>query len=225
MGDILDDSFQDIQEALENALSELDDEAPKSKGGEGSGNFGHEGRPREVGGSGEGGGNGKPTSEKPSGREWDDSLSESEKDHLGVWQGSGYSKIRNAEMGQGNEVDIERAKAFNAALDKDGAYEGVTYRGLHDLDDASYNSIVNSTEIEWKASSSATKDKAMGEYFARGKNNNVVFRIQGKTGVDISSISELGKEEKEVILRKGTKYKVLGRADVGNYTYVNLKES
>lgn len=57
MGDILDDSFQDIQEALENALSELDEETPKAlKGGEGSGNFDHEGRPGEVGGSGEGGG-------------------------------------------------------------------------------------------------------------------------------------------------------------------------
>ena len=39
---------------------------PKSKGGEGSGNFGHEGRPGEVGGSGEAGG-GTPSGDKPSG--------------------------------------------------------------------------------------------------------------------------------------------------------------
>ncbi len=51
--------------ALAPASEESEEEIQESyKGGEGSGNFGHEGRPGEVGGSGEGGGTSNP---KPSG--------------------------------------------------------------------------------------------------------------------------------------------------------------
>ena len=66
-------------------------------------------------------------------------------------------------------------------------------------------------------------DKKVALGFAKGK-NNVVFEIDAKSGVDISGISKMP-WEKEVILRKGAKYKV-GKSrteKLGNYTFTVLK--
>lgn len=212
----------DVEDALRTMLylpAKVTKEVEKL-GGEGSGNWGHAGRPGEVGGSG-GGGGGK------SGTVWHNSLNSTEKGHVSAWQEEGeYRTIRQAEMGKGNPESIARARAFNAVLDKDGNYEGVTYRGLNNLDEDSFNSLSQSEEIEWKSSSSASKDKQVALNFAqpRGAGRSVLFKIKGKTGVDISAIPSELAGEFEVILRKGTKYQVLGRGEMENIYYMTLQE-
>ncbi len=188
------------------------------EGGQGSGNFGHEGRPGEIGGSGGGGGG-------ISGQEWAGSLSEEQTQHIIDWQdNTSCARIRNAQIKGEN---IPEAKALDDVLNTDGNYEGVTYRGLNELSDDSYSEIMNSETITMKAHSSASKDRIVAMDFAtsHGGGKSVLFRVQGKTGVDVSVIKGSGFEDQsEVILRRGTKYAVGGHSQLGDITVVQLKE-
>jgi hypothetical protein len=176
----------------------------RNKGGEGSGNFGHAGRPGEVGGSGPGGGS--------SGSEWYSSLSDGEKGSISAWQGKKSHDIREAERGKGDAESQELAETFNQALDKDGNFEGTTYRGI-DASEKHFDSLQGADEITLNSSTSATTDIRVASEFAGSHQPDVerpiVMEIHGKTGVDISSIVPEGHpNEKEVILRKGTIYHV-----------------
>ena len=200
----------------ESGEEEIPEEIQESyKGGEGSGNFGHEGRPGEVGGSGEGGGG-------LTGSDWENSLGAQETKAMKGWVG-GSAKIREYQRdGKGDAKTKKETELIESALNKDGNYEGKAYRGVDNLSDADYKEILSSDTIELEALSSATKEKRVAFGFAKGK-NNVVFEINAKSGVDIGKFSLLG--EKEVILRKGAKYKTLGSKTekVGNYTFTVLR--
>lgn len=202
------------------------------EGGSGSGFYNHAGRPGFVGGSTSRGGGGgkfsnlqKPKTSKtriknpkhspdlPSGRrlvgsKWEASLDKGEKEVLSKWMGREWWKMREAQIKNRPYKDLE---ILNSALDKDGSYSGQTYRGINSLSKKDALSILHSKEITLNAHSSSTKLRSKADAFAEGKSgtHSVVFTIAGKSGVDLSSINSL---EKEVILKKGTKYKVLKTA-------------
>lgn len=115
---------------------------------------------------------------------------------------------------------------FDSALNKDGSYEGTVYRGLNNLDDESFDSIVNSKTIEMKSHSSASKDLTQAKAFTQGsKGKSVLFKIQSKTAVDIEAVShKVWAAQKEVILKKGTAYKVTGQSKSGGVTVLHLEE-
>ena len=182
---------------------------PKAiKGGEGSGNFGHEGRPGEIGGSGEGGGGGGLT-----GREWANSLNESQKGAISSWEkGFNVDSVRQAQRKGGN---TEEGKALESALDADGKYEGTTYRGIGGLDEKSYTKLSNADTITMDAISSSSKDMEVAKGFMARHNptNGVIFEVQGKSGVDLAPVLPKSRRgEAEVILRKGSKFEVIGKS-------------
>jgi hypothetical protein len=113
------------------------------------------------------------------------------------------------------EIEAELA-ALDAAMAKDGSYQGTAYRGLADLSEDDYKKILTSKSIELNAHSSASKDAAEALNFAIpiGGGKSVIFQIKAKSGVDITSISvDAFKNQQEVILQKGAKYKVTGNRE------------
>ncbi len=248
-GDVLLVPLNLIATPISGKVTQTVTETPKSKGGEGSGNFGHEGRPGEVGGSGPGGGGG---GDKPSGGDsggggavdvwlsgkndlkydsaqpiksdeykptkgegkWAEGLSESETAGIHSWQSGGTNEIRNFDRtGQGDKWTQDTVKNFDSALNKAEPYKGEVYRGLHDLNDESYQKVISSKEIKLDSHASATISQDRAAFFVQPirdtPTKSVLFKIDNKTGVNISAASkETFKNEVEVVLRKGTQYKV-----------------
>ena len=161
--------------------------------------------------------------------EWAKSLNDEEKKVVLYYQGSGHEKIRMIETtGKGQKHIKDATRTLSKALDKAPVYDGTVYRGLSDMNKTDYNKLVKMKTLTLDATSSASKDLKAAEYFASGfnpKSKRILYEIKNnKTGVDITGL--VGNEEKEVTLRKGAKYKVLGREEVkvgkNNYSAMKL---
>jgi HK97 family phage portal protein len=191
------------EEPIDIPVEETPEETPKGKGGEGSGNFGHEGRPGEVGGSGPGGGTSGGDKPKPSdgggggtsdgggttGEEWHSSLTDDEKRAVRGWTQNRYGDIRNYQLtGEGDRETIALSKSLDTALDKDGSYEGKLYRGIDE-------------------SESVARD-----FISLRSERSVLFEINSKSGVDVESLS-FRPIEREVILKRGTSYRILSKTE------------
>ena len=155
-----------------------------------------------------------------SGKKWQEALSKNEKNVIAEWQTGGYEEIRKAQIGQGNDSSNKLASLFESILNKDGHYKGVVYRGIHDLTDEQIDAIASAKEISFDAVSSSAKDEEATHKFLMSevpvgepdKGKSILFKIQTKSGVDLKPVSmDFFKDENEVVLRKGTKYEVVGR--------------
>ena len=150
--------------------------------------------------------------------EWAKSLTEEELGAIADWQTSDWVEMREWQVnGRGSEEVKQKLLAFNNAMNKDGKYQGVVYRGLS-LEEEDFNKIANSKTIELEAHSSSSKDLKVGTQFAAfgtKTDKAVVLQIKAKSGVDIEPISvDAFKEQREVVLPKGNKYKVLGKKEM-----------
>ena len=152
-------------------------------------------------------------------KKWKSALSERESTAILEWQYGGYEEIRKAQIGNGTPQGNKLAAIFESALDKDGQFEGIVYRGIHDLTDEQITTITSSKEISFDALASASKDEEVTHHFLMSevpigvpdKGKSVLFKIQTKTGVDLEPVSSGSfAREKEVVIRKGTKYEILG---------------
>jgi len=167
--------------------------------------------------------------------EWVTSLDKSERRILDYWRGSGYEKIKQAQITGKYPSELKKyIKDMEKALKRAPKYDGTTYRGLHDLSSSSYKKLLNTEIFEWKSftSGSISKQEAL-EFAGRGARNkkSILFKIQSKSGVDMQTL--YGKEEAEVIMSKGNKYKIVnitenvaGKYGGGDfqYTLIDLAE-
>lgn len=129
--------------------------------------------------------------------------------------GIGYIGIR-ADEAKGNET--AKVKKMNDALDAAPTYEGVTYRGLNlspghpKYAETMANFTTVGNEVEMKSSSSTSRAvRTAGKFASSGSGTRVVLRIAAKTGVPVEHVSNF-EHEKEVILRRDSRYKVVGVA-------------
>lgn len=149
----------------------------------------------------------------PTGKEWKETLTQTEQEAMRGWGSSGYIDIREFQRtGMGLPRIKKYTKALESAMQKDGAYNGTTYRGLAHLDPKAMNAVRNSKVITLDATTSATKDFKIAADFARGsgKGNSIIFDIKTKTGVDYGTFSV---KESEVLLHKGASYRVVGQEE------------
>ena len=155
---------------------------------------------------------------------WAKSLSSDELRVIDYWQGSGYEDIRNIQRtGKGSESLKTAIDGFEKALDRAKPYEGTVWRGLHDLDDKAFNKLSKSKTIEWKSLTSSASNQKAALRFVRSERKggrSVLFEIRNKSGIDLTSV--VGKEEAEVLLRKGAKYRVVGQSEE-TYTVIGKK--
>lgn len=135
-----------------------------------------------------------------------------------------YPKIRAADRGENKSVVMQRhAKGINKYLEKMPKHDGVIYRGL-EIDENKFDtkifekSLTNPKGLD--AFSSFSTDREVAERFARrgvagsiGEDKfEVILTVRNKSGVSIQALSRTPQED-EVLVPKGTKYKILAKKD------------
>lgn len=197
------------------------------KGGEGSGNFGHAGRPGEVGGSAPGG---SGTGERAGSREeYIASLSEQEIGVLYSWGASG-NDIRSFQRGEIDNPEIaEKVRLWNEALEKGALYDGIVYRGLGEVPGDTIMDWIDGGSIILNNDQSASSIRDVATEFSRGwgTGGHVILEIDQASGVNIFgatnvTLGDRSISESEIILRGGAEYEVTGwdfiRQDTGQPT-------
>jgi len=158
--------------------------------------------------------------------QFDNSLTPKEEKMLISWvesEGSsastgdaGWITIRELEITAPKNV---RVKDWNTILDRAPKYKERIYRGGLDNKGDAFNDIYKLKEGQTftiDSSSSSTSGKKLGDIFLENhmefadNNEAYLLRIQSKTGADVRKTAKrLGEwDEKEVILRSGSKYRV-----------------
>ena len=137
-------------------------------------------------------------------------LTEIEDRSVAAWISGASTDIRIAEAAENINKNI---KLFHGALNKFPEHKGLVFRGMT-LDEVGlkeFTSLKKGATMTYNASASASKVREVSKRFTEpgifsiGREKKVMFNIQTKTGADISSKA---KEQAEVVLRKGTKYRV-----------------
>lgn len=113
-------------------------------------------------------------------------------------------EIALREQGERKNPMSADAKQWNATLDKMPQYEGVVYRGLNMSEKDALKNFKTGKTITNDVSSSATKSGQTAAGYL--ESSGVVMRVKQSSGADISSLETV--KNKEVVLRKGAKYKV-----------------
>ena len=193
-----------------------------TKGGRGSGNFGHEGRPGEVGGSGE-----ERTSRghlplKRNLRQTEkwaqikkdtgSSLSDARKvmDTVRAWTGKACKSIRSEPTGakaKRLEVFIQRSPSWNG--------NGKLYRGIQ-VPDSTINRFQKGKTVDMKGISSWSSSRLVAKEFlnahykrlAPGKTPIIFTMRMVKNGTSIEHLTDL-RGEKEVIVSGKSKFRIL----------------
>jgi hypothetical protein len=120
----------------------------------------------------------------------------------------------------------EKVKHIESALKRAPNYSGTTYRGLAGLSDDAREALTRVGEtIRWDAITSSSTAEGIAMDFSAG-GRGLIFKITNKTGVDFRSIAMEGyRFEKEVLLRKGAKYRIMKVEDIGGVKpLVHLEE-
>ncbi|KKL61759.1 hypothetical protein LCGC14_2192100 [marine sediment metagenome] len=160
---------------------------------------------------------GEPEAKGLKGDDWVGGMSEAEHKSVSSWIEGDFKGIRKYQQtGKGSQRVIRNNKALESALDKSAKYEGKVYRGLNSLNEKQLKAITNAETLEWNAVTSGTKSPGLAERFAQshvpGRNQNVVFEIKSKTGVDLDPVARTLKGitgEKEVLMRAKSQYRVV----------------
>jgi len=153
----------------------------------------------------------KPTA--PEGIEWRDALSKEEKEAVKNWSGTDYTDIRKYQKtGRGDDYIKQVTQNLENALNKDGAYDGVAWRGAS-ARPVDYKELLNAKEFKFNAFSSAsTKSSVAQDFLGMVPENRkaVLFKIHSKTAVDISKASKFAKES-EVLIRHDKTFKIINK--------------
>lgn len=115
----------------------------------------------------------------------------------------------------------EMAEKLEKVLKSGPKYNGEVFRGIGNLDDNTYNNILNAKEFKWNTLSATSANKQVADMYATGtwgvsrgyNKNSIVFDIKkSKSGVYISDNASFAGLD-EVLVPKDTSYKVLGVRD------------
>jgi SPP1 gp7 family putative phage head morphogenesis protein len=114
-------------------------------------------------------------------------------------------KLRLGQVGKDYE---DFRDLLNLALDKLPAYDKTVYRGLTLSDDIIQGDYSPGSVVEWKAfSSTTTNAKVASENFQ----GNVFMEIRNSGGRDVAHTSHYGDEEAEVLMKAGSRVRVISR--------------
>lgn len=160
-------------------------------------------------------------------QEWRDNIPEEQLQAVENYTGSSYRGIRKAQLGEELPESVREkyqreAELVEQAFETAPNYDGEIYRGIDDISDDAYDTLVNSDEITFDAVASASKKEKVGRRYS-GSRNGIVFKIQSKTGVDVSDISVF-EDEAEVVVKNNTKFKVKDVNEEGRLTEMILEE-
>ena len=161
-------------------------------------------------------------------------------------QGKGvvsYGAIRNVQRGileaadgkphYGNPLTKSEVAKVQSSLDsidryvkKMPAFEGVIHRGMTFKSEGDRKSFLSkiSGGYSLEAMSSFSSSRGIAEDFAGTSSNGIIFTVKNKSGASIKQLSTT-KEEEEVLVPKGVKYKLVGTPKkVGGVVVVEMEE-
>lgn len=148
------------------------------------------------------------------------------------YTGSFYPRINQYLRGQRNQLDNETLSVISDIsryINLSDKYIGTSYRGI--IADRAFfdklKSLKKNDDFTEQGFMSTSINKLVADDFADGASYKIIFEIEGKRGVDISSISDM-QEEKEVLFDKSSKFKikkikVVDKNKYGNI-YINMEE-
>jgi hypothetical protein len=176
------------------------------RGGEGSGNFGHGGRPGEVGGSSdEGGGGGKERFS--SATAWRESLDKDQRNALQDWVSTRSTQLREADAGRGTKSDEKILNILKGSLKTSPLVESPIFRGIGVPVEARVGELFKQNAI----SSFTTKEKVAEAFsFGNGKGAGAFTILEVREHFGHPGISERSKGEAEVVVQKETSFVVTG---------------
>lgn len=144
------------------------------------------------------------------------------KNAIEEWSTYEFDSIR---MQEANKILGGTASKFNQVLDEAPKYNGSVYRGTTEQ----LKDLTEGSEYLLSSSTSSSKSLSVASGFARSEDENrgyTILQVKTRSGVDISSMVDAEHtEEEEVVLRKNTKYRVVGRADGVRMPYVRKDEA
>ena len=156
---------------------------------------------------------------------WSNLLTTEERSAVQSWTKGQWEEMQAvSRTGEGSAEAEELYGQFEAALNKGTPAEGSVYRGLHELSEKAYDELAQIKTIELDAVQSATRSVSVADEFVIGPVSadiaevgfepGMVLRgarfeiIENKSGIELMALSD-HPEELEVILRKGTRYRVI----------------
>ncbi len=138
----------------------------------------------------------------------------------------------------------DAVETIDKGLSRMGAYDGEIWRGMRFRDESpegapdssgigAFMDLEVGDEIGMKSISSWTSDKKIAEQFAYlsssglpEKENSVMIRCKkNKTSVGLQHVSKFRGEEKEVLAKSTTKWRVTGKKVMSVYDYMSQKDS
>ena len=188
------------------------------KGGTGSGNFGHEGRPGEVGGSGEGGGEGSPdwsTLMNTSAPILDKTLKKYKMDSSEAFETANYSLYRaDGKLGyitdkntRGMVRDLDTAFSSAPTIGQDV----VLYRGITE------KISVKETYVDRGFAMTTVDPKEAMDYALLGDKEHTVFEISVPKNAKV-----IVNSKNEVVLPRDSKYTITGSETKDGVNFVKL---
>ena len=164
-------------------------------------------------------------------------LTDIDEDALQAWQEGGivsdihkmeskYKSLRGKRLAE--------LKEFHTALDKLPVYNGTAWRGMCEMDDSAYKKLARLSKgqvLKFDTSASMSKSRTVGVEFTNIPNtrkpaeNAIIFEVRAKSAADITALPEQEfKYQREVVARMGTKYKVVGKGNIGPRVHIILQE-
>ena len=137
----------------------------------------------------------------------------------GPYYGSSLTKSEVAKV----QSSIE---AIDRYVKKMPAFEGVIHRGMTFKSEGDRKSFLSkiSGGYSLEAMSSFSSSRGIAEDFAGTSSNGIIFTAKNKSGASIKQLSTT-KEEEEVLVPKGVKYKLVGKPKkVGGVVVVEMEE-
>ena len=145
-------------------------------------------------------------------KEWRQSLTERQRQAFSAWTGQDSGAIRRAQIGEGtSEKAVEHARVMEEALKTAKPDERPVYRGYMGVRREVFDAWCEDGNMELDAfsSASASSDQVLKKYVGKNKGweMGVCTEIKsGHSGVFIPSDVPV---EEEVLLRKGSKYRII----------------
>jgi len=140
-------------------------------------------------------------------------LNDKEEDVLLLWGGTKYTKL--AKLEKSKKFDNPKLKLFYQVLDKLPKYKGNAFRGISKIPLKVAEDYAKQKTITFGVTSSASTSKKLASNFIRIDPNKeeygILFIIKCKTAANYFKCEYAQptlKKEKEVILRRESKYKV-----------------
>lgn len=182
-------------------------------------------QPRDPDGKWTDGSGGRAAHSEESHQAWLDGLTTDERKAFNEWTSGSYREYRDLDKYGGAKTGLYGA--FHAALEKSPRWAGTVHRGIHDLSPETMAKFVEGAEFTWDATSSSSTKPHIGEHFAmkdlgdkeRNRRGRIVMELEVATGTNIAGTLDKKTNifadglEAEVILHKGTKYRIVSAED------------